>query len=514
MKVWIGSFVLAAMLCGTVRADWTWELPPDRYKKLDQFERVQYDKAASLAKNANFKAAKSEFEKFTTQFDASDITPYMVFMRGFMMACYKERYGAIKCYQEVLDVFPDSIDAPVALYHMGMAHLENGDTFKGLQCMKTLVEDPRYQKHVLAAGALRRLADNHWKNKQFDQAVGYWRQVVRDFTGINNEEVANAQRNLAINAILFKNYQAYEEGLITDKNKEDANYRKSLMQITWDVAWAIYTNPNFERPKKVTDKELAEERLAYYNYMKSTKPWFEKANDLFGYYDRTLQMAAHFLNDPKEREAVVTEAIEFVKKGKDKATADNQYTRLIDILRQSRNPDRARYVAALMSDRTAASWKSYEITCDEGKWPEAVKQLEDLETSAPDQTWRARALSERARLFKDVLNQQEKAIALYTQMNNPPWNLWQIQDSYNRWGKKDKAIATLTEISSMFPDDAPRALWQKVVYYTELNDIKKASGQAARLLKMYPKAPETANAHLWGNEHHIDLGGGDIHMDD
>src|SRR5688572_33114968 len=126
-------------------ANWQWQLSPERYKGMNAFERAQYDKAAALVTAGNFAAAASEFEKFKVQFPDSQNLPYVIFMRGYALHNAKNRHTAIKVYQEVLDYFADQVeDAAPALYHMGVAHLDNGDTLKGLQCMKTLVEDPRY----------------------------------------------------------------------------------------------------------------------------------------------------------------------------------------------------------------------------------------------------------------------------------------------------------------------------------------------------------------------------------
>ena len=75
----------------------------------------------------------------------------------------------------MLDYFGDRIDeAAAALYHLGLAHLENGDVREGMKAMREMADDEDYQKHPLAAGAIRRLADNHWQNKDTEHG----RQVL------------------------------------------------------------------------------------------------------------------------------------------------------------------------------------------------------------------------------------------------------------------------------------------------------------------------------------------------
>ena len=112
----------------TAGSNWSWELPTDRYRRLNAFERAQYDKAASLLKNASYKAAASEFDKFRIQFGDSAFIPYVLFMKGYSLHRDKKRHSAIAIYNEVLDYFPDQIeDASAALYYLGIAHIENGD---------------------------------------------------------------------------------------------------------------------------------------------------------------------------------------------------------------------------------------------------------------------------------------------------------------------------------------------------------------------------------------------------
>jgi outer membrane protein assembly factor BamD (BamD/ComL family) len=129
--------LLSALAVPASAASWTWQLSPERYKKLDQFERAQYDKAAALLTAQNYGVAATEFEKFKVQFADSPHMSYALFMRGYCLLQGKQRNTAVKVFQEVLDYFADNVDdAAPAMYFMGVAHLENGDTRKGLQSMK------------------------------------------------------------------------------------------------------------------------------------------------------------------------------------------------------------------------------------------------------------------------------------------------------------------------------------------------------------------------------------------
>jgi tetratricopeptide (TPR) repeat protein len=361
--------------------------------------------------------------------------------------------------------------------------------------MKQMIESPLYKTSPLVAGALRRLADAHWDKKEFDQAVAYWRQTVKEFRHINDTEATGALNNLAAWYILTKDYVSYENVYLDDDaSRQDPAAHRNAADFMYRRAYQFYL-AGFERKKPVTEKELAAEQKALYDYLASTKPWWVKGNDTFGYYSRVLVVLVYFHKDKAERDKVLQEALAWIGQQKDKAAADQMISQLCDTMRQGQLSDRARICVAALTDRTLAAWKEHEILCDERKWKEALVVMEQVEASTGSD-WANRAMNERARIYKDALAQYDKAITLYERINNPPSTLWQIQDAYHRWGKMDKALTTLTELENLFPDQAPKAIWHKATYYKEMGDKKRAMAQAHRLMKGFPKAPEVSAAHL------------------
>ncbi len=460
------SIVIACLLStSATAADWHWELSADRYKKMNTFERAEYDKAARLLETNQPAAAASEFEKFKVQFGDSPNLSYALFMRGYCLHQAKQRNAAIRAYQEVVDYFSDQTDdAAAALYFQGVAHFDNGDTSKALRCMRQLVDTPAYQKSPLAAGALRRLGDTYWEQKDVDSAVKYWRQAVTGFAHVNDVEYASALSSLTAYYIITRDYTAYENLLLVDDAaRADPARSRAAADGVFQRGMNLYGG-GFDRKRPASEADIAAEQKAFYDYLKGTKEIWVKSNDSFGYYERLLSVLTHYHKDRVERDRVLDEAIATIKSGSDKPAADQQLGRLCDIMREGRLSDRARLCVAAMTDRILASWKEHEILCDEAgepgqpagaKWKEALIALEPVEAS-PVGDWAARGMGERARIYKDALGEYEKAIALYERLNQPPATLWNVQDAYKRWGKLDQALKTLTEIENLFPDNAAR----------------------------------------------------------
>ncbi|MGD0090245.1 MAG: hypothetical protein ABSE73_10015 [Planctomycetota bacterium] len=523
---------MSLCLCGGLRAgeekkrqvraaQWTWVLPAERYKKLSVFERAQYDKAATFFKNNDFRAAAAEFEKFKVQFQesaASSTLAYMNFMFGYCLYLAKDRNAAIKVFTEVLDYFKTEIDdAAASLFFKGMALLDNGDTQKGLQCFQQMAEDEEYRYHPLAAGALRRLADNCWKRKQTEAAMKYWKQVCADFWKANPEE-ANEARGAATSAY-FQNsdYAGYMNWLVNDENRENAAHRRWVAHSGADVAMNVFDFNNYGPANK--EAHLKDTR-AFLAWFKTQKPWFEKSNDLWTYYDKAITFLVYRLTDKKERDEMVNEVSVYIKAlraaAKDERgrnEAHNKLSWLVDRLCEMGDWTQAQFCADSITDPPYATFKHYEIYGRRQQWKEGIARLEEIEKSGIPY-WVDRAKEERARVYRECTGEYEKAIKLYHEIDKPPGTLWNIQDAYKRWGKLKEALTTLTEIENSFPDQASAAAWRKAQYLEEAGDKTAVIAQCRRLLKLYRAAAEAGAAKQLLKKYILQTGGGVFDKED
>lgn len=516
---WFGAIVVLVLTVASVvmaAPQWDWPLDPQRYGRMNPFERAQYDKAAELVKQQNYKAAASEFEKFNVQFGDSKNLSYMLFMRGYCLHLAKDRNAAIKVYHEVLDYFPDQTwDAGSAIYHIGSAHIENGDTLKGLQVLKQMMDDQRFKDHPLAAGALRQIAENNWRNLEFDQAVSAWQRVVREYGKQNEYQARVATESLIQCQVLRGLLPGVEQFLVEnldEKAKQDPQRRKKTAEYIWDRAndslWNYRNRPE-QLPKPFGDKITPAQGKALYEWFVSTRPQWEKADDLWGWYDRALRTLIVYHPDKAERQRLLEQATQYAKAHKDAAEGDARLARLCDICREGWAFDLATYSLTYMKDRLWAKYKQHEVLVGENKNEEAGKVLEEVE-AAGNAEWTKRAMRARADLYHHRLNRQEQAIKLYTDLNNPPDNLWNIQDCYMRWGKPEESLRTLSEIQNIFPDQASRALWQKAWNMNQVGDKKRAASYAKALLKLYKDSNESSSAHQLLEQYGIKTGGGVI----
>ena len=538
---WILCGSVSLCLCGAVKcgetgggavrnAPWTWALPGERYKQLGVFERAQYDKAAAFFKNNDYRAAGSEFEKFKVQFQDSALNStlaYVNFMCGYCLYLTKERHAAIKVFTEVLDYFKNETeDAAAALFFKGLAQLDNGDTRPGLQCMQQMAEDKKFRHHPLAAGALRRLAESFWKQKQTETALKYWKQVCADFAKANPEEAKEARNSVASVYLRNGDYAGYENWLVGEADRENVPHRRWVALVAGDAALEVFDQNNFPPPPTPsrggegagggpTAKEAQQQGAhAYFTWFKTQKPWFEKSKDLWSYYDRCINFLVQRLNDKKDRDETVNEVSAFLKAAREGAKDEparqgvhHKLSWLVDRLCEMGDWTQAQLCAGSITDAPYSAYKNYEILGRRQKWKEGVALLEEIEKSA-NQQWVERAKEERARVYREFTGEYELAIKLYREIDKPPGTLWNIQDAYKRWGKLKEALTTLTEIENSFPDQAAASAWRKAQYLEEAGDKNAVVAQCRRFLKLYKAAPEAGAVQQLLKKYILQTGGG------
>ena len=164
---------------------WSWVLPVKIYQNLDFSERAGIDRAreayhrAEEAERRNtpvnelipfYRGAAAEWKKVQLQNEMTAspaLSAYLLFMQGLSLQGARDRNAAIKAYTELLDYFIDERwISTAALFHIGLAHQQNGDDRSAQKTYLELVEDPAHARHPLAARAYRRLGDMSWRAKK------------------------------------------------------------------------------------------------------------------------------------------------------------------------------------------------------------------------------------------------------------------------------------------------------------------------------------------------------------
>ena len=500
---------------------WSWTLPVGIYQNLDFSERAGIDRARAAFQRAEdarqrrmaqseliplYRGASAEWKKFQLQhgLSASDqISSYVLFMQGYALQGAGDRNAAVAAYTELLDYYPDQRwIATAALYHIGQAHLDTGDDRLARSTFLSLVEDKEHAVHPLAARAYQQLASLYWREKRPGEALECWKQGL----GENYKQIArdeyNAMRDSCSQALaVLSRWDEYERLLFEDIPPEDAKRRAAAVQgavgtlqnrflYHWG-GW--YYDTNFD------EKERNVKRLEWRG---SLATWYDSHRGLFEADGRqwdhallSLRLWQEFQPETAAKRVPKVRALLTALEIDDAARAKCARDFAIQLC-DAKMFDEARTLPEIVKETVANRWMVYEIESRAGELPAAQLALEELVANA-DPAVSLQAKKTLAWFHKERTRDYEKAIALYIDIAQPPGTLWDLQECYRRAGKKNEAYTILTELASIFPSEAPRAVWTHGQYREQDGEKEKAIALYRRLLTQpdWKKSGESSLAH-------------------
>ncbi len=530
------KYIAVLLLCAftvTVSAQELWHvIDSDRFRRMSQFERSQYQKAFDLLRSGQFRAAAGEFDRFQVQFPESEVLPYMVFLRAYALHQAKDRNRAISVYNEVIDFYPGEIDAAApAMYYKGMAQFDNGDYSKGMITMKELLDDEDYGVHKVAASASLQLVRNHWKNKEPEKAELYLKKIYKDHRGTNAAEDAK-RFYMASCASTGKmsDYTAWYQNTYREeameKKMKPSELRVNMvtemynMLMNYHYYYHFFAKDdlilNYRGGKRGPDpfKEL-------WTYIHDNQKFYEKAGKMWDFYRQTIHInAAKNMEKDAAFDKRIADAIKLIlDTPDDEKNKDRQQKRLatlVDMLYQSHRWAHGAYVNTRIKDPKKRAWNEFLSLEGMKKWDEALKQLDSISgkfsTDAKlvrDAGWR------KGWILQHAKHQYDDAIKVYREIGEPPRTLWEIAECQKRKKDSQGAIQTYLEIENSFQKtDGPEAAWRRATYYKQLGENKKAIAEDRRLLKVYPKSGQASWSHQMLESMGIDETGLGVSVDD
>jgi len=512
----ISLLILTAILfTGTagLQAQNYWQvINGERYKRMSQFERVQYDKAMELMRNRQYRAAANEFERFLAQYKDSEVLPYIKFLSGYALHQAKDRNKAITVYNEVVDFFGSEIPAAaVALYYRGVAQFDNGDYSKGMQTMKELLDDEDYAAHPVAASASLYMVENYWKSKKPQDAVRYLKKIFSE----HRKDAPDAANHAK--AMLKAYYASVDGGMAEyanwyrgayseeamEKKIKPAQFKVNMVDDMYGTVmggdWRYNNLMSSDMIMKYRAGQKGPDPVReFWKLFQDNKKNYEKIGADWDFYlkELNLMQARKFVNDMEFDKRVNNIANYIQKTPDDEKNKGRQQQRLgwlfNKLLEFGRDPQAA-YINTLIKNEHTRVWNEYVLIERKKDWEACLKKLDAIEAKFKDDSkscgWK------RADIHHTKLHKYDEAIKLYRAVGDPPATLWRIADCCK--AKKDSASAlkTYIEIENSFPDSGPQAAWARCTYYNELGEKKKSIAEARRIIKVYPKNQYASAAH-------------------
>lgn len=491
-------------------------LDGERYKKLTEDERYQMNQAQRLFNAGNYIAAQNEFEKYIALFEDSDANSYVQYMIGECQRRRKNRYQAIKDFTGVLDYFPDSPDAPAAIFGIAVCRQDNGEVTQAMQLYEQM--EKKYPDYIDTSIAL-------WKLAEFDGKRGRQESRHQRITRIvENFKYADLRRRSKESRETYK--RAVWHVVWANLSKNDAVAAAEALQkfysrrnAVWWVAHNTYhRGVSLKRQGRAKDakKWLLMARNTYATYVKefpnerNTKEAMAmiarsvgEAGDLQG---ALAEFAKYFevYPDDDDGRVQVGRTLEqwgmFEKARAEYAKMRNKWRGYMEIARSFEREKKLDDMAlaydaaldALPKNAAATRWETFRSYERLRKYDKCLEVLTILATQHPGH---AREANYRIGGFRQRRGEYTKAIQAYRTSEKEPDSLYRIGECQTSLGKYKQARQTYQQIMGFFKGQEGRALQRIVGVYEAEGNSTGAIKTLKLICDRYPKGQESSWAH-------------------
>lgn len=244
------------------------ERPSAAHLQVDRNELNVLNAADAAFSNQQYQLAFDRYDAFVNAFPGSIWQFYAMFREARCLELNAKQLDAIARYREFLDHFPNEISyAASALYQMGLCHQGLGDPESALKVWHRLIDDKDYCRDYQAAAALNMLG-RYFQEEDPGRAVGYYRQVVKNF-----RKKMPAEAHKAIGPIIEYWVKAQNEQTLHAFYVKAEGFDLQPHKITDspedDLAYWNYVRKYVRRCGRQFGQDQAEQRYQYYQYWAS-----------------------------------------------------------------------------------------------------------------------------------------------------------------------------------------------------------------------------------------------------
>lgn len=512
-----GAAFLAALCALTVYArqyEWSWRMPADVYQNLEFTMRSGVDRATKVFAQADdaerrgakvtdlvplYRAARAEWKKVQIQVEAEDfneqVLAYVIFMQGLCATRAHDRNEAVKMFGEVIDLYPDEtwVSYP-ARYFLGATKVGMGDVRAGDGDIDELIDISRQSDNAVIAYALNSRAGRLWDAGKETEAIELWKECQRRFKETCHWTWQSANNSVAFAAAVTGDMASMQEALDMRNDERDEKKRIARQVEVLDGHLEWYLNGmrwGWVQPLKYFCEKYpkeSERREKVTKFGRSMAAWAATQRPAYAAAGRDYEAVVYAFrirsmvekpSDLAREAASVREGIAKEKEVKLRARWARGAAMTLSYIRAY---DMARPFAEVIGAPLAAAKLRYDIEREAGNWKAAVLALEEIISRETEPAQQQRWRYELGWVYRDRIKDQEKAIKTYSEITDPPRQLWEISLAY-RYAKKNKeAFRALTEIASMFPKDAPDAVYRMAEWYEQDGAKQKAVVLYRRLL--------------------------------
>ncbi|MEX1232055.1 MAG: tetratricopeptide repeat protein [Planctomycetaceae bacterium] len=493
------------------------ELPLERWKDLRETERYQLQIAEKYYREQNWKVAAGEYEKFITLHEKSSGAGFAQMKWSICQVRLKKLNTAIKDgFQSVIDYWPESPDAMVSAYYIGLTYKDMGEIKQAKKAYQQVLQ--KYPKASVAAYAAVDLIDLAGLEDDKQTLSTLWKKLTYDTERTNDTRgiCENASRQYASHSLLNNGFSEAVKSLSTTYIEPPQLVEQLVVLSVQAVNQLMQDEKTRTQAEKLADDVV--------NYVRGATP-----ADLTIPEQKTFAQNCWFaiarLYNASNRADKTDETYKFAleKLGR----SDEVLAQYAGWRKSQGKHEEARQLYAAYENKIEGQAQIAYSFREQQKYPEAVATFQQL--AGADAEWQFQWLSEAAithryahewmqaiaiyqeLMAKDVdrtdswlweigithrdAGQYKEAIGHFRQCNNFPQNYIQMANCHRALKEHGEAIVLYNQIVGTDKDWAPWAMIQIGYTREEADQTELAIKSFQQVCKRFPTHQYASQAH-------------------
>ncbi len=472
--IWnLGFGICAALLLtfSTAQA----RLAADRWTRLTEEERHQLTRAERYAEQKNWKSARSEYELFLQLHTKSEVASYAQLMFGECTRQLGQVNTAINEFRNVIDYFPDSIDAGSAQYSIGVCQTQTGDAEEAVKAFEKVIT--KWPTNDFGAYARSEVCSIYWRLGKTEKWVPHMEFLATgDYNDPSNLH-GTAQHRFLMHLLMAK--QTAEGFALIEKVRK----REPIVTFASWTADAMHAHyiPTYYGEKGAKARGAIADSAVGFIEKQPTADVAQKTT--LEHWCARIYAYAGETTKATERFAALT------KKNPDNDTYRGEYAAY---LRAGGKRGEARLVYKELKNQYVADTEIAETYGEENNWKSCIEAYQAMLNKHPQQVnqiqWRLAEVYNRTGKYTE-------AIACYNQSQREPQSLFRISECQGAMKQHDAAIQTLVGVLNFFKSAAPEAQYRIAGHYAAKGDKEAAIRTLKTVCKVHLNTSWAGKAH-------------------
>ncbi|HEV7404156.1 MAG TPA: tetratricopeptide repeat protein [Chthoniobacteraceae bacterium] len=419
-------------------------IAPARLAQASEEDRRFLAQAEKFYEQRRYKDARDEFDHFIQLNGKSEVAAYAQLRFGECARQLHEWHGAISAFRDVIDYFPESVDAGRAQYLIGVCQQASGEEAQAVKSFETTIA--KWPKDEAALSARRDVCALYWKQGKMEK----WVPHMESLAAVPEESDLPEYRPTAACRLLV--YRIVEGKFEEARAHVEKVAGQDPLVTFAESSLAVFQSGDFvQLYGDVVKEKLPGFAIATVAFIEKQSPELTAPPQR----PRLDRLSARLLAQAgaaKQAAALYTHLVE------DNPANDGLRLEYARSLRAAGQPSLARPVYRAVRDRFVADEETAQSFGEESDWKNCAEAYRALIAAYPDKA--ATSQWALASVLHHQLHQCADAIAAYRLSQREPEARFCIAECQTELKQYADALQTLIEVRENSREDAPRAVYQ------------------------------------------------------